>query len=195
MALWNALQDTQGPEAKACKASLEFGEALVGVNGAFRRDGLPELSVHVGVHEGELFVGNIGCSEHVNFTVCGTPANTAARIEQLSKEYGLSPLVSGDVAQRVCDEFLCVWVDSVVLRGHESTTTEVYHLAARLEDAEPSQTRAAELMALIREMWVRPDNCSVVRAQEALMDPAMAPYRVAIDKAMLNLGVGAEQGK
>eukprot|EP00727_Mastigamoeba_balamuthi_P002345 m51a1_g12107 putative adenylate guanylate cyclase (603) ;mRNA; f:3170-5374 len=135
MALWNAPLDTEAPDAKACAAALEFAGALAALNADFAREGLPGLYVRVGVHSGELFVGNIGCEEHINYTVCGTPANTAARIEQLGKVYGLTPLVSGDVAAAVGGQFVCVWLDELRLRGHESTVTNVYHVAARASEA------------------------------------------------------------
>eukprot|EP00727_Mastigamoeba_balamuthi_P011869 m51a1_g7304 hypothetical protein (675) ;mRNA; f:95496-97633 len=147
MALWNAPLDTDRPDVRACATALEFDEVLKVLNEGFRKEGLPEFGVRVGIHTGELFVGNIGCNDHINYTVCGTPANIAARIEQLGKVYALTPLVSGDVAKSVSDKFVCVWLDDVKLRGHESTVTKVYHLAARANEATPEQLYAHKVMS------------------------------------------------
>eukprot|EP00727_Mastigamoeba_balamuthi_P012985 m51a1_g8309 putative adenylate guanylate cyclase (709) ;mRNA; r:72736-74915 len=152
MALWNAPLETDNPEAKACSTALEFEKVLKELNEGFEQEGLPGLNARVGIHTGELFVGNIGCEDHINYTVCGTPANIAARVEQLGKVYGLTPLVSGDVAKCVADQFVCVWVDELKLRGHENTVTKVYHLAARANEAMPSQLYAAQLMSTIETL-------------------------------------------
>eukprot|EP00727_Mastigamoeba_balamuthi_P002344 m51a1_g12106 hypothetical protein (672) ;mRNA; r:887-3067 len=121
MALWNAPLETEKPDAKACQSALEFADVQKALNERFAKEGLPEFGVRVGIHSGELFVGNIGCEDHINYTVCGTPANIAARIEQLGKMYEATPLISGDVAKAVQDQFVCVWLDDTKLRGHQST--------------------------------------------------------------------------
>eukprot|EP00727_Mastigamoeba_balamuthi_P010209 m51a1_g5810 hypothetical protein (726) ;mRNA; f:143426-145690 len=184
MALWNAPLDTENPDAKACAAALEFEGALGALNRRFEGDGLPGLRVRVGIHTGELLVGNIGCEDHVNYTVCGTPANTSARIEQLGKVYGLSPLVSGDVARAVGAQYVCVWLDELKLRGHESTVTSVFHLAARTTEAKPSHLIAAETMEAIQELLHSKQKKSttelVWRLQEALSNPEMVEYYTAL---------------
>eukprot|EP00727_Mastigamoeba_balamuthi_P003921 m51a1_g13526 putative adenylate guanylate cyclase with integral membrane sensor (663) ;mRNA; f:57-2204 len=147
MALWNAPLDIQQPEVKACAAALEFDTVLKTLNDKFVKGSLPEFGVRVGIHTGELFVGNIGCADHINYTVCGTPANTASRLEQLGKVYGVTPLISGDVAERVESEFVCVWLDDTKLRGHENTVTKVYHLAAPIASATPRQLYCSKQMA------------------------------------------------
>eukprot|EP00727_Mastigamoeba_balamuthi_P010207 m51a1_g5809 putative adenylate guanylate cyclase (715) ;mRNA; r:140096-142331 len=184
MALWNAPLDTENPDAKACAAALEFEGALGALNRRFEGDGLPGLRVRVGIHTGELLVGNIGCEDHVNYTVCGTPANTSARIEQLGKVYGLSPLVSGDVARAVGAQYVCVWLDELKLRGHESTVTSVFHLAARTTEAKPSHLIAAETMEAIQELLHSGLKSSTAelewRLQEALSNPEMVEYYTAL---------------
>eukprot|EP00727_Mastigamoeba_balamuthi_P011866 m51a1_g7301 hypothetical protein (680) ;mRNA; f:85802-88107 len=161
MALWNAPLDTDRPDVRACATALEFDEVLKVLNEGFRKEGLPEFGVRVGIHTGELFVGNIGRNDHINYTVCGTPANIAARVEQLGKVYGLTPLVSGEVAKSVSDKFVCVWLDDVKLRGHESTVTKVYHLAARANEATPEQLYAHKVMSVIEDStfgWLEGNN-------------------------------------
>eukprot|EP00727_Mastigamoeba_balamuthi_P010978 m51a1_g6502 putative adenylate guanylate cyclase (1158) ;mRNA; f:210040-215473 len=179
MALWNAPLDTAMPEAKACATAVEFRAELAALNEGFRCRGLPELSTRVGIHAGELFVGNIGCSEHVNYTVCGTPANIAARLEQLGKEYGVTPLVSGDVARSVRGVFVCAWVGDRAMRGDGGGAVGVFHLVGRAEEATPQQVRAAERMGAIAELRAAGTSARE-SVQSALEDPEMWEYRTAL---------------
>eukprot|EP00727_Mastigamoeba_balamuthi_P003446 m51a1_g13099 hypothetical protein (105) ;mRNA; r:325-749 len=48
-------------------------------------------------------------------------------MEQSGKKYSLSPLISGALAVKVYNEFVCVFLDVVQLRG-KTKYTKVYHL-------------------------------------------------------------------
>ncbi len=48
------------------------------------------------LHVGDVMYGNIGVPERLEFTVIGSAANEAARIEGLSRELGHAVLVSGE---------------------------------------------------------------------------------------------------
>lgn len=59
------------------------------------------MKVGIGVHSGELVAGVIGSGSRMEFTIIGDTVNTAARLESLTKEHGVSTLVSGATAARV----------------------------------------------------------------------------------------------
>eukprot|EP01105_Mastigella_eilhardi_P001789 TRINITY_DN1216_c0_g1_i3.p1 TRINITY_DN1216_c0_g1~~TRINITY_DN1216_c0_g1_i3.p1 ORF type:complete len:360 (+),score=99.62 TRINITY_DN1216_c0_g1_i3:1267-2346(+) len=184
MALFGAPEPVEHPEYWACKTALDFEAALEELNRSLhQRDStLPQVEVRVGVHAGNLLIGNIGCPERVNFTVCGSTANSASRLEQLGKTYGVSPLVSGELYRVVRDAFLCVWVDTVVLRGYTMQKTQVYHLVATREAATPEQNEVAGTFHAVRS--------AIKRLQwdkaQALLDcvdvaaPHFAPYRATV---------------
>eukprot|EP00727_Mastigamoeba_balamuthi_P012142 m51a1_g7550 putative adenylate guanylate cyclase with integral membrane sensor (743) ;mRNA; f:86555-88854 len=178
MALWNAPLDIDQPEAKACASALEFSEVLKTLNEKFVKDGHPEMSVRVGIHSGELYVGNIGCEDHVNYTVCGTPANTASRLEQLGKVYGVTPLVSGDIATCVSNQYVCVWLDDTKLQGHVNTVTKVYHLAARISDATPNQLYAAEKMRIVDMLFNSADDRASTAELRQLLEDLLIDTRM-----------------
>ncbi len=52
------------------------------------------LSIGVGVHFGEVFVGVIGHDDRVEFTALGEPVNVAARLEKATKTAGCRMLIS-----------------------------------------------------------------------------------------------------
>ena len=66
-----------------------------------KRFGGHELSCRIGVNTGPVIAGNVGARERLNYTVHGDAVNTAARLEQLNKEFGTAVLISGATAARL----------------------------------------------------------------------------------------------
>ncbi len=62
----------------------------------FNRNGLfsEHIELGIGMHSGNVIVGNIGTLVRKQFSVSGTPVIIAARIEQLNKELKSQMLIS-----------------------------------------------------------------------------------------------------
>jgi adenylate cyclase len=64
-------------------------------------DGWHPLRTGIALHEGEVFFGNIGAPERLDFTVIGPAVNEASRVEALQKKLGRSILITEAVAQHL----------------------------------------------------------------------------------------------
>ena len=64
-----------------------------------------DLSFGIGLHVGEVILGNVGTSDRLDMTVIGTSVNQVTRIEALTKSLGLSVLASPQFFQS-CPEGL-----------------------------------------------------------------------------------------
>ena len=60
------------------------------------------LRTGIALHEGDVFFGNIGAPERLDFTVIGSAVNEASRVEALQKTLGRSLLIT-DAAARHLD--------------------------------------------------------------------------------------------
>jgi adenylate cyclase len=70
-------------------------------NGKRRARGVPEIRVGIGVHYGEVVVGNVGDARRLEFAVIGDVVNVASRLERLTRERGVPLIASADVIDAV----------------------------------------------------------------------------------------------
>jgi len=95
------------PEAEATAAALTAARAALARLGELnlariKTDRAP-LRVGIGLHLGEVFYGNVGATDRLDFTAIGPAVNLTSRLEGLTKRLDRQLLVSDDFA-RACKE-------------------------------------------------------------------------------------------
>jgi adenylate cyclase len=94
MAFWGApLFDAQHAQ-HGVLAALEMQRLAAQLTVDFKAKGWAEIRIGVGLNTGTMSVGNMGSSFRRAYTVLGDSVNLAARLEGLTKEYGVGILVS-----------------------------------------------------------------------------------------------------
>jgi class 3 adenylate cyclase len=71
--------------ARALRCAFEMQEGMGDLNQRNRAEGLPELQMGVGVHAGEVIVGNIGSETRAKYGIVGSAVNLTQRIQQLAE--------------------------------------------------------------------------------------------------------------
>jgi adenylate cyclase len=129
MAFWGAPLETDRDEENACRASLECLDALAEINREFRRKGLAEIAVRIGIHSGDAVVGNLGSDRLFDYTVVGDTVNLASRLESANKMFRTRVLVSADTYERTGDRFLARELGLVAVKG-KSLPVKVFEILA-----------------------------------------------------------------
>jgi adenylate cyclase len=68
------------------------------------------------LNTGDCCVGNLGSEQRFDYSVLGDAVNTAARLEGLTKGYGIDLIIGESTASR-CAEFALVEIDQVKVKG------------------------------------------------------------------------------
>jgi adenylate cyclase len=136
MAFWGAPAPTPNHAIAACTAALRNQATLAELRPRWTSLGMPELHARIGIHTGEVVVGNIGCLTRLNYTVVGDPVNVASRLEGLGKHYGASILIGEPTYQEARSAVIARPVDWVSVKG-KTHGLKVFELLALKEDATP----------------------------------------------------------
>ena len=96
LAIWTAPQSKSTLKAAACKAAIGISESVQQFNATA---GDYPLFTRIGIHAGEILLGNIGAMDHFEYRPVGDIVNTASRLEGLNKFLGTRMLASAEVLE------------------------------------------------------------------------------------------------
>jgi adenylate cyclase len=131
-AFWNAPDGQADHQLRACQAALMFREhSQRPVHGR-------TLTTRLGLHTGEVNVGNFGSEERVDYTALGENVNLASRLEGLNKHLGTICLISGQTRAGVSDRLVIRPLGKFQLKGFEGLV-EVHELIDWPENAAESR--------------------------------------------------------
>jgi adenylate cyclase len=174
LAIWKAARPEDGLRKQACEAALGVAKAVSQFNQAF--DHL-KLLTRVGVHAGQIFLGNIGAGEHYSYGVTGDTVNTASRMDGLNKHLGTEILVSEEVIHDL-DGFLTREAGKFLLKG-KAQPIVVHELMCRVAEADEKQKKlcaifAEALGAFRRRSWAQAKEkfhqCIKIQGRDNLSD-------------------------
>ena len=130
MAIWGAPIDDAAHAQHACEVALQMQEALAELNARWKREGKPAVAIGIGLNTGPMAVGNMGSAARFDYTVLGDQVNLAARLEALTKEYGVGILVGEATVAAAAAGYVFREVDLVRVKGRAGAAP-VFELVGR----------------------------------------------------------------
>ncbi len=79
---------------KACRVGIEMQQRLGELREKWKKEGLPELKMRIGINTGMMVVGNLGSQTRMSYGMNGDAVNLAARLEGANKFYGTYSMIS-----------------------------------------------------------------------------------------------------
>jgi adenylate cyclase len=123
MAFWGAPVAQVDHTDRALLAALAMRREVAAFNVARKARGLGPLRTRIGIHTGEVLVGNIGAEERLNYTIVGDAVNAAARLEALGKEVRCYLCISAETRAAAKGDYPWREIGTVLLRGRAEETT------------------------------------------------------------------------
>ncbi len=135
MAFWGAPVETPDHARLAVKTALQMARSVRQINDDLRARGLPAVGIGIGVNTGIMCVGDMGSYVRRSYTVIGDAVNLGARLESLSKSYGVDTVVS-DSTRQAAGGFVWQELDKVRVLG-KAQAVSVFTPVADTEAGDP----------------------------------------------------------
>ena len=125
MAFWGAPVARPDHALRAVRAAFAMQRELLQLHRVWAQRGTPLLAIGIGIHTGEMIVGNIGSNRRLDYTVIGDNVNLGSRIEGLTKVYHVPILISESTFAELGGQVPCRLMDLVAVKG-KSVPIAVY---------------------------------------------------------------------
>ena len=146
MAFWGAPVAFADHASRAVASALLMQHSAQQLNQQFQARGWPALQIGIGINSGLMHVGDMGSQIRRAYTVMGDAVNLGARLEGITKTYGVGIAVS-EFTRAQAPQFAYRELDRVRVKG-KTEPVAIYEPRGLLSDAS-----AGELALLAR--WSR----------------------------------------
>lgn len=143
MAIFGAPIGHQQDSLRAVRTLLAIRDEMPAINRVVASSG-HQLEVRLGLHTGQVVAGNMGSANRMNYTVIGDGVNLAARLEALTRVYGVISLVSEDTRNSLGEaDDLFVWreIDTVRVFGKQQAV-RIYEVVASRDECTQAELQA-----------------------------------------------------
>lgn len=164
MAFWNAPIEQAGHVARAVCAMPDIQAAARRASDRMQAEGLPPISVGIGLNTGRAAIGLMGSQARLSYTCLGESVNLAARLEGLTRIYGVWNCVGPATAAQCPPGFVALGLDLISVKGFRRAV----EVSTLLPAETPGLAQVAAALDRAREAYRHGDWSGAEAAFETL---------------------------
>lgn len=145
MAYWNAPIAVKDHADEAVESALEQISLLKVLNLELLQTYGVEIEIGIGIHTGEVTIGEMGSVGRSDYTIIGDNVNLASRLEGLTKMYGAHIIISEQTKVQLTDQYRLRSLDIVQVKGK----TEEVEIFEVLSDQDVSAQKLSDYEAAL----------------------------------------------
>lgn len=182
MAFWGAPLKDENHVENALYAALEMQKTVKAIGPRYIERGWPKLEIGVGLNCGVMNVGDMGSSFRRAYTVLGDSVNLAARLEGLTKEYGVEILVSEHIVKRV-PTVVYRELDRVRVKG-KLEPVGIFEAIAKKEELTEAELDAVDRFHRVIEKYraQKWDDAEAIIQKLMETDPKRKAYKLYLER-------------
>jgi len=193
MAIWGAFELGAPHAERACLAALGCRRKLEQLNESPDLEGLPKLSMRIGIATGVVTLGDCGAPPDLrDYTVIGDTANLAARLESANKQFGTRILINGRTKELLPDSILTRPLGVATVVG-QKTPAEIHEVVALAGEATDDQKLRIETTTKAVEAYRSGDFDEAVDLWRALRRDPLSETLAELYLAQIALYHGAAE--
>jgi len=151
MAFWGAPVKMNNHATLAVQAALDMAKTLHAINAQRLTQGSTPIGLGLGLNTGEMCVGDMGSDLRRSYTVIGDAVNLGARLEGLSRLYGVDIVVSGYTRAQATG-FVWQPLDRVRVKG-KTQSVDIYTPRCPVGELTPALAEELALWELMLSAW------------------------------------------
>jgi adenylate cyclase len=169
VAFWGAPVMLEDHHQKAVAAAIQMKKKLRQFNQENRGGHFPPFHIGIGIHTGEVILGNIGSTKKLDYTVIGDSVNLTSRLEGLTKTYQCEVIVSHDTYVHVKDHICCHILDNVMVKGKKKPIV-IYEVIDEIPLVEEQDRKIIELTEKAFESYCRREFASSISLYKNILE-------------------------
>jgi adenylate cyclase len=148
LALFGLDTDPQTASRQAMRAAANVAANVEHMNYQFVNELRDPIQFGIGIHGGDVIIGDIGFRDHTVFTALGDSVNVAARLQDMTKSLNCQAVISEETFKAAGLAANALPLTQVAIRGREEpmqvrTATDATVLSGMLDAQEPQTPPAA----------------------------------------------------
>lgn len=189
MAYWNAPIEVENHADKAVATALQQLHQLNELNLILKKQFDIQIAIGIGIHTGEVTIGEMGSVGRSDYTIIGDNVNLASRLEGLTKIYGVPIIISSQTKSQLTLECQTRSLDIVKVKGKEEAVEIFEVLRQAKEISQDEMHRYKRALALYRSKKIEEGLAAFESLQQHFASPL---YELYIKRCQYAIDVGID---